>query len=152
MVYRYGLYSVSDPRYGTLEGFLEHSLASFNTTEIESQPDDTSQNVEICRYESSLSVHCHLETRKNCANCYILCFIFTDTKLIDIIMTLTSLFGTKRRNFIGKCGWLDLLLSLFLRYEFFIPMNYLYKHFKNVHIHNAKLIIAECCCCLCDDA
>lgn len=58
MVYRYGLYKNDheNPRYATLDGFLNYSLASFNTSDldVESRPDpDTIEDFQdpgVCRY------------------------------------------------------------------------------------------------------
>ncbi|XP_021954062.1 anoctamin-1 isoform X3 [Folsomia candida] len=52
MVYRYGLHERDDPRWGTLNGFLEHSLAQFNTSSLELPPTGQYLRVphDFCRY------------------------------------------------------------------------------------------------------
>ncbi|ODN06507.1 Anoctamin-1 [Orchesella cincta] len=37
MVYRYGLHKIDDPRYGKLDGFLDYSLATFSTSDLDAK-------------------------------------------------------------------------------------------------------------------
>ncbi|CAL8081793.1 unnamed protein product [Orchesella dallaii] len=63
MVYRYGLYKNDheNPRYGTLQGFLNYSLATFNTSDLDemSKPDSKFEDPGVCRYQTFRYSHDH---------------------------------------------------------------------------------------------
>lgn len=53
-MYRYSYWDKNALDYGSLNGFLNHSLAYFNTSDLERPPESPRVPADVCRYEKKL--------------------------------------------------------------------------------------------------